>query len=124
MDSVVKRVEAKIKVAKTQLKDHIDSYPLNEYAHDLLKIKDSSSGSAPKNPIDFIIQTTMEKLQAKLLIKIRQEMKQITHSGSTELNVDQTESANSRNENNNSKSGERTQTLKDKSKAKTDFKRK
>ena len=108
MDLLVKRLEAKVKLAKNQLKDHIDLYPINEYAQDLLKIKDSSSGSAPKTPIDFIIQTTMEKLQAKLLVKIRQEMKQITHSGSTELNVDQTESANSRVENENSKSNERS----------------
>lgn len=108
MDSLVKRLEAKVKVAKNQLKDHIDAYPINEYAQDLLKINDSSSGTAPKTPIDFIIQTTMEKLQAKLLVKLRHEMKQMTHSGSTERNVEQTESANSRIDNEQSKSNERS----------------
>jgi hypothetical protein len=78
MDSLVTKCETKVKTVSLKLKDHVEEYPISEYAHDLLKTKksdESSQGIGKDNPIDFIINITMEKLQGKLLSKIRKEMR-------------------------------------------------
>ena len=75
IEAIVKEYEAKVKLMKSQLKSHLNDYPMNEYAQDLLKMKESSGSSGPKNPVEFIIQTTIEKVQPKILSQLRKEIR-------------------------------------------------
>ena len=72
-----------------KLKDHITQYPISEYSQDLLKVNNTYEGNSKKNPLDFIINTTIEKLQVKLLQKLRKEMRrgfQIAENSTDKLN--------------------------------------
>lgn len=103
LESQVAQYKAKIKECKLQLKKHISEYPANEYLHDLMKINENEKG----NPIDFIIQTTMEKIQAKLFGKMRKEIKENIALSLNDFHFDIADSTLSNNEKSSSRSNER-----------------
>jgi len=96
IEIISKNAEARTKTLKSKLKGHIDKYPLNEYAQDLIKVSNDFEKEKSQTPLEYIIQITMERLQSKLLGKIRKEMRQLTNSCSSEKNAMQTDSNVSR----------------------------
>jgi len=83
-DDKMNALQKDVKTFENNLKEHLDKYPTDEYAMDLIKGKSDfvilNIGKEIRNsssftPLDFIMNTTLEKVTEKVMKKVRDKYK-------------------------------------------------